>query len=146
MRAFLPLSAAFAALMYAGAALAAPTTVGGTPAGAIAAETSRATAAEAALAPAPASVVAAGTTQVTATVITTPATIVTSAPTGTGLILTATVLQQRIYNRDPANPVLIYPQVGAAIEGQGVNLPVQILSGSDSLCTQRGSAAIVCGN
>ncbi len=99
-----------------------------------------------ALQPNPTTVTAAGTTQATALAITTPLTVVTSAPSGTGVILSATLVQQRVLDRDPANPVLVYPPTGGTIEGQAVNLPVQIASGSDSLCTNRGANTWNCGN
>ncbi len=128
-----------------GAAQSSATTAGNTATTAQTAATS-ATNAVTALAPAPVSVVAAGTTQATATAITTPFSRVTSAPSGTGIILSVSLTQQRILDRDPANPVLVYPPSGATIEGQAINLPVQIASGSDSLCTQVSSGVWNCGN
>jgi hypothetical protein len=79
---------------------------------------------------------AAGSTQGTGTMLSAQQTIVTTTPSGSGVVLANTLLQpQVIYNRG-ANQLTVYPFSGAQIEAYGTNSPVAIAVG--------GSAAFRC--
>ena len=84
-------------------------------------------------------VIAAGTTQVTATVISAPngtdgaRIVVTTTPTGSGVILPADLQERRVFNRG-ANLLSAYPPVGGQWEALGVNQPAGIdVGGSATL-------------
>ena len=77
-------------------------------------------------------VVAAGTNQATATLIQGQTVRVTSVPSGTGVILDVDLVERRIYNRG-ANPLNVYPPVGAQIENFGTNIPTVIPAGSSTV-------------
>jgi hypothetical protein len=78
-----------------------------------------------------ASVTAAGTTQATATLLAKQMNIVTTVPSGSGVIVPASPLNVpfQIANRG-ADTLLIYPPVGAQLETNAVNAPVSLAAGS----------------
>ena len=95
----------------------------------------------------PALVAAAGTTQATATALTQEESIVTSAATGAGVILTPIPSgRMRIWPRAGAI-FLLYPQVGATIEGYALNtaMPMTDGAGPTSLIYNSGSATWLAG-
>ena len=87
-----------------------------------------------------AAVSAAGATQGAATVLTTDENFVTTVAAGTGVQLPAALLGKTItvINKG-ANPLLVYPATGAAIDGLAVNLPVTVPVGQ-SLIVDGASA------
>jgi hypothetical protein len=74
------------------------------------------------------SISAAGTTQGTGTVLTTDYNVVTTVAAGTGVVLPAGLAGRdvKIVNRG-ANPLLVYPASGAAIDSLAANTPITIL-------------------
>ena len=118
----------------------------GTAASAAQTTANSASTAVAAVQPSPQTVTAAGTTQATALAVPSNRVIVSSVPSGTGVILVTTIPETRIFNRDASNPLLVYPPTGGTIEGLAANAPVQINAGVDSQCTLAGSGAWRCSN
>ncbi|MGI4976242.1 MAG: hypothetical protein ACRYG6_04785 [Janthinobacterium lividum] len=91
-------------------------------------------------------ITATGATQATALPIASTREIVTSVPSGTGVLLVTALGETRIYNHDPHNPLLIYPPVGGAFDGQALNLPVQLLAGSAATCMPLAAGPWFCSN
>ena len=72
-------------------------------------------------------ITAAGVSQGTATVLTTDLNIVTTVPAGTGVVLPAGLPGRQVtIANEGANPLLVYPALGAAIDGLAVNAPITV--------------------
>ncbi len=76
--------------------------------------------------------VATGTSQATAAALPNTINVVTSTPAGAGVILPAGG-QCVVENKDPANPLLVYPPAGAAIGSGATNAPAQIVPGGTAV-------------
>jgi len=75
---------------------------------------------------------AAGTSQATAAALPNTINVVTSTPSGAGVILPAGG-QCVVENKDPANALLVYPPAGAAIGSGATNAPAQIVPGGTAV-------------
>lgn len=76
------------------------------------------------------SVTAAGTTQGTATLLSTSLSVVTTAPASSGVRVPFIAgAEFKIFNRG-ANAILVYPPVGASIDGNTVNLGMSVAAGA----------------
>jgi hypothetical protein len=79
-----------------------------------------------------ATITATGTNQGTAALIAAQATVVTTVPSGAGVVMNITFLASEIiYNRG-ANQLTVYPFSSAQIEGNGANNPVLIAVGGNA--------------
>ena len=96
--------------------------------------------------PSPQVVTPAGTTQATALAIPSNRVVANSVASGSGLLLVASIPEVRIFNRDPANAVLIYPPSGAVVEAQAANAPVSLGASGDTLCDLIASGVWRCSN